>query len=158
MKTVFRVLIGFTVAAPVALLTHMLSFFMGKENAVKRIGPGVTLLARSLQQFFPPKIDNASEFDLFKLKLNHKQKIWRILYDYPIEYPDDDTAKLIIRKCPFAEALENLNISEMGYYMCQGDWEVAKANSGKWQFERHCTVATGGTVCDFTYKRIHNSN
>ncbi len=157
MKKSFRLLIGFAVAAPVALLTHLLSIYTGKQKAVELLGPAVTILAQGMQQFFPPKIHNASEFDLFKSKLRDKQKIWRMLYDYPIEYPDEDTAQLVIRNCPFAEAVVHLKISEMGYYMCRGDWEVAKVNSGKWKFERRCTIGTGGTLCDFTYKRIHNN-
>ncbi|MBU4262933.1 MAG: L-2-amino-thiazoline-4-carboxylic acid hydrolase [Proteobacteria bacterium] len=154
MKNEFRLFIGFIVATPFALLTHLISIFTGKQKAVTILGPKVTIFAKSMQQFFPPKINNASEFELFKTKLKDKQKIWSVLYDYPIEYPDENTAKLIIKNCPFAEAMIKLNISEFGHYMCQGDWEVAKDNSEKWKFERSCTIGTGGTICDFTYKRI----
>ncbi|MFH2091645.1 MAG: L-2-amino-thiazoline-4-carboxylic acid hydrolase [Pseudomonadota bacterium] len=154
MKKEFRLFIGFIVATPFALLTHLISISTCKQKAVTILGPKVTILAKSMQQFFPPKINHASEFDLFKTKLKDKQKIWNVLYDYPIEYPDENTAKLVIKNCPFAEALIKLNISELGHYMCQGDWEVAKDNSEKWKFERGCTIGTGGTICDFTYKRI----
>lgn len=156
MKNVFRLFIGFIVAIPVAVPTHLLSLFTGKEKAVKILGPSVTAMAKLLQQFFPPTISKASEFDRFKSRLYDRQKIWGLLYDYPVEYPDEDTAKLVIKNCPFAEALIHLNISEFGHYMCEGDWEVAKDNAEKWQFERNCTIGTGGTICDFTYKRIHD--
>ncbi len=157
MKESVRLLIGFAVATPVALLTHLLSIYTGKQKAVERIGPGITMLAQSMQQFYPPKINTAAEFDIFKSGMKEKQKVWRLLYDYSIEYPDEDTVKTVIKKCPFAEAIVNLKIPEIGYYMCQGDWEVAKANSEKWKFERSCTIGTGGALCDFTYKRIHNN-
>ncbi|MEH0022837.1 MAG: L-2-amino-thiazoline-4-carboxylic acid hydrolase [Desulfobacter sp.] len=158
MKNQFRLFIGFLVATPIALLTLLVSLFTGKQRAISILGPKVTIVAKSAQQFFPPKISNASEFELFKTKLKDKQKIWSVLYDYPIEFPDENTAKLVVKNCPFAEAVIKLNICEFGYYMCQGDWEVAKDNSDKWEFERRCTIATGGTLCDFTYKRIKNEN
>lgn len=158
MKNEFRLFTGFVVVAPIAFLTYFISFFTGKQRATAILGPTVTILAKSMQQFFPPKINKASEFDLFKSKLKGKQKIWSILYDYPIDCSNENTAKLVIKNCPFAEAIIKLNISEIGYYMCQGDWEVAKDNSDKWKFERSCTIATGGTACDFTYKRIENEN
>ena len=157
MKNKFRLCIGLIVATPFALIYHIISLFIGKQKTVTFLGPWMTIFAKSLQQFFPPKIYDASEFELFKSKLKDKQRLWSILYDYPIEYPDDDTAKLNIINCPFAEAINKLKISEFGHYICQGDWEVAKKNSEKWLFERSCTIATGGTICDFTYKRVkHN--
>lgn len=153
-KEKFRLFIGVIVVTPFALLTYFLSIFAGKQKAVTILGPTVITFAKLMQQFFPPKINKASEFDLFKSKLKKRQKIWSLLYDYPIELPDQNTVKLIIKKCPFAEALIKLNISEFGYYMCQGDWEVAKDNAEKWKLERTCTIATGGKLCDFTYKRV----
>ncbi|MCG8334229.1 MAG: L-2-amino-thiazoline-4-carboxylic acid hydrolase [Proteobacteria bacterium] len=158
MKKYFRLFIGFIVVAPIALLTYFVSFFTGKQKAVEILGPKVTMIAKLMQQFFPPKISSASEFSLFKSKLKDKRKIWSMLYDYPIEYPDDNTVKLMVKNCPFAEAIVKLNIPEFGCYMCQGDWEVAKDNSDKWTFERNCTIGTGGTVCDFTYKQIECKN
>lgn len=154
MKKYFRLFIGFIVATPIALVTYFVSFFIGKQKAVEVLGPKVTMVAKFMQQFFPPKIRNASDFSLFKSKVKDRQKVWSMIYDYPIEYPDDNTVKLVIQNCPFAEAIVKLNISEFGYYMCQGDCEVAKDNSDKWMFERNSTIGTGGIVCDFIYKRI----
>ena len=108
-----------------------------------------------LQQFFPPKIYKASEFELFKIRLKDKQRLWGLIYDYPIEHLDDNTVQLNIKNCPFAEAMFKLKVSEFGPYMCRGDWEVAKDNSDKWLFERSCTIATGGKICDFTYKKLN---
>lgn len=156
MKNVFRSLIGFIVVMPFAFLTLILAIFIGKQKAVRILGPLVTICAKSIQQLFPPKIKTSLEFDLFKSKLKKKQKIWKILYDYPIEYPNKDTANLFIENCPFAEAMNKLDISELGHYMCQGDWEVAKENSEKWIFKRSCTIGTGGSLCDFSYRRIQN--
>ena len=153
----FRICVGLIVAFPVALLTHITSFIIGKQRTIILFGPWVTIFAASLQQFFPPKIHKSSEFELFKSKVKDKQRIWRLLYDYPIEYPDDNTVQLNIENCPFAEALKTLKISEFGYYICQGDWKVAKNNSDKWLFERSCTIATGGKICDFTYKKIKDA-
>ena len=157
-KNILRIVFGFFIVTPFALFTHLISVFTGKQKAVAILGPTVTIFAKSIQQFFPPKIIKASEFDLFKSKLKDKHKIWSILFDYPIEYPDENTAKLVIQNCPFAKSMTKLKVSELGYYMCQGDWEVAKENSEKWEFERTCTIGTDGTICDFTYKRIRKEN
>lgn len=158
MKNKFRIFVGLIVVAPIALFTYLISFFTGKQRAVAILGPKTTIFAKLLQQFFPPKINSASEFDLFRSKLKGKQKIWSVLYDYPIEHSDENIVKLVIKNCPFAEAIIKFKIPEFGYYMCQGDWEVAKDNSDKWTFERSCTIGTGSTLCDFTYKRIGNVN
>ena len=147
-------LIGFMVVTPFALIAHFLAIFTDKQKAVAMLGPTVTTIAKSMQQFFPPKVNSASEFDLFILKCQKMKRIWGILYDYPIESPDQNTVKLTIKNCPFADALIKLKVPEFGHFMCQGDWEVAIDNSEKWKFERSCTIATGGTICDFTYKRI----
>ncbi len=153
-KNFLRIIIGLIVATPFAILTYILSVFMSKQKAIKFLGPAATFFAKTGQQFFPPKIKDSSEFDKFKVKVKDKQKIWRILYDYQIEYPDENTVKLPVRNCPFADALKILKISEFGTYICQGDWEVAKDNSDKWKFERSCQIGTGGKICDFTYIRI----
>ena len=155
MKNGFRVCIGFLVAFPLALITHVISPFIGKQKAVALLGPVATAYAKLLQQFFPPKIYKASEFELFKIRLKDRQRLWGLIYDYPIEHLDDNTVQLNIKNCPFAEAMFKLKVSEFGPYICQGDWEVAKDNSDKWLFERSCTIATGGKICDFTYKKLN---
>jgi L-2-amino-thiazoline-4-carboxylic acid hydrolase-like protein len=158
LKKIFRFFIGFIVAIPFAVIIHLLSVFIGKQRAVEKLGPFVTMFAKSMQQFFPPKINNASEFDLFKSRVKGRQKFWGILYDYPIEYPDEDSVQLLIQNCPFAEAANYLKISEIGPYMCQGDREVAKDNSEKWSFERKFQIGTGDKICDFKYIRIEKEN
>ncbi len=120
------------------------------------MAPGVTKLAKSMQQFFPPKIDNASEFENFKTRLKDKRRIWRLLFDYPIDHIDAHTVKLSIQNCPFVEAAIKLKLPELGPHICQGDWDVAKDNSEKWTFERSGTIGTGCEICDFVYKQIHN--
>jgi hypothetical protein len=154
MKNQFRLSVGFIVVVPFALATHLLSLFLGKAKAVEKIGPLVTMFAKSIQQFFPPQIKNASEFDIFRTKIGENQKFWSLIYDYPIDYPDKNSVRLEIRNCPFAEATEILKISELGPYMCQGDREVAKDNAEKWNFERHFQIGTGDLICDFKYTRI----
>ncbi len=158
MKILFRCLIGFLTAAPISLITHTLSIFVGKQQAVKIIGPVVTIIAKTMQKFFPPIIKDASEFDHFKSKLKDKQKIWGLLFDYDIEYIDINTVRLPIQNCPFAEAISKLNIPELGQHMCRGDWLVAEDNIEKWRFKRNCTIGTGGTICDFTYCRVTEHN
>jgi hypothetical protein len=153
-----RFWIGLLVVAPIAVFTHVLALVIGKERAVGKLGGVVTMCAKSLQQFFPPTITNASEFDRFKEQVKPQYllyKIWSILYDYHVEYPDDDSVLLVIKNCPFANALKIVKLPEFGVYMCQGDWEVAKDNSQKWKFERTGTIGTGCEICDFKYIRIH---
>lgn len=154
MKTIFRKIIGFVVVLPFAIITHIGSIFIGKQKMVEKFGPWVTAIAKSTQQFFPPKIHHASEFDIFKEKVKSRQKIWRLLYDYPIEFPDEDTVLLTTCNCPFVEAIKTLKISELGPYACQGDFEVAKDNAHVWKFERKCQIGTGDNFCDFKYMRI----
>jgi len=156
-KNRLRISVGLIVAFPVAILTQLTSFIIGKQRTIKYFGPWVTIFAASLQNFFPPKINKSSEFELFKSKVKDKQRIWGLLYDYTIESPDNNTVQLNIKNCPFAEALKILKISEFGYYVCQGDWKVAKNNSDKWLFERRGSIATGGKICDFTYKKIKDA-
>ena len=157
MKKMIRLSIGLIVVAPIASLTYLLSLAVGKHKAVKKLGFLVTICAKSLQQFFPPKINNASEFDIFKEKVKPQYaiyKIWSILYDYSVEYPDENSVLLLLRNCPFADALKIFKLDEIGPYMCQGDWEVAKDNSKKWKFERKGAIGKGCEVCDFKYIRI----
>ena len=161
MKKLFRVCIGLLAVAPIAGLTYLFAFMMGKQQAVQRLGGVVTQYAKLFQQFFPPTISKASEFDLFKEKVKPQHplyKVWSLLYDYPVEYPDDDSVLLVIKNCPFSDALKMLKLPEFGEYMCQGDWEVARENSHKWRFERTGTIGTGCEVCDFWYIRIRQTN
>lgn len=142
---------------PIALLTHLLSIIIGKKRAIKKLGLIVTLSAKSMQKYFPPKINNALEFDEFMEKVKPKYnlyKFWSIIFDYPVKFPDENSVLLEIKNCPFADALKAFRVTEFGNYMCQGDWEVAKDNSKKWKFERKGTIGTGCKVCDFKYVRI----
>ena len=158
MKKLFRCVIGFLITAPIFFITHTLSILVGKQDAVRIIGPAVTIIAKAMQTFFPPTIKDASEFDQFKRRLKGRQKIWGLLFDYDIEYIDTNMVRLPIRNCPFAEAIFKLKIPELGPYMCRGDWLVAEDNIEKWAFKRNCTIGTGGIVCDFTYCRAKEQN
>lgn len=160
MKQYIRFWIGLLVVAPIAIAAYTLALGIGKERAVNRLGRLVTWYAKSLQQFFPPRINDASEFDLFKERAQPHSplyKLWSILYDYPVECPDDDSVLLVVTNCPFADALKLVNLHELGESMCQGDWEVARDNAHKWTFERNGTIGTGCEVCDFKYIRIRES-
>ncbi len=60
--------------------------------------------------------------------------------------------------CLLCEGFFTLRMSEIGPYLCQSDWEIAKENVDKWDFERNHQIGTGDKYCDHTYKRKHALN
>jgi len=153
MKKIFRITIGIIVVIPFVLLVHLFSIFIGKERALKCSGKFATSFAKLLVKLSLPNIRNASEFYKFKSKLKVRLKLWKLLYDLSVEYPDDDTIKLNITNFPFCEALDKLQLPELKPFICQGDLEVAKENENKWEFERIHQIGTGDKFCDHTYER-----
>ena len=81
--------------------------------------------------------------------------LWKLFYDIEILKEDPNTFKLQVTNCPFCEALAMLGLKELGPYLCQADWEVAKDNFDKWGFHRENQIGTGDPFCDHTYHRLH---
>ena len=81
--------------------------------------------------------------------------LWRLFYDIEILKEDPNVFKLKVTNCPFYEALAMLGLKELGPYLCQADWEVAKDNFDKWGFHRENQIGTGDPFCDHTYHRLH---
>ena len=153
MKNPFRQIVGFMLVSPFGLMVSVFALFIGRQSAIKFWGPSLTLLAKRAVNFTVPKIESASEFDLFKSKLLANLESWKPLFDVSIAHQDKNTLKLHMTNCPFCEVSNHLGLSEFGPYICQGDWEVAKDNADKWDFERQHQIGTGDSFCDHTYKR-----
>ena len=76
MKNLFRQIIGFGVVGPIVLMILVSTPFMGKQKAIEFWGPCFTFIAKlSLKWQFIPKIENATEFDLFQ---SNGQKIFQV--------------------------------------------------------------------------------
>ena len=153
MKSIFRKIIGFSIAIPFTLMIYIFSAFLGKEEAIQLLGPFATRIAKLMLIFFVPRIKNAREFDLVPSKIKEKFWLWKPLFDYSISYEDSNIVKLYVSNCPFYEAFDKLGLREMGPYICQGDWEIAKEYFDRWDFERSHQIGTGDSFCDPTYKR-----
>lgn len=138
---------------PFALMIYLLSPFIGKDKAIKLIGPLATYVAKFALIFFVPRIKGASEFHLVSSKIKERYWLWKPLFDYSIAYQNQNLVQLHVSYCPFYEALNKLRLKEMGPYICQGDWEIAKDYSDKWDFDRVHQIGTGDNFCDHTYKR-----
>ncbi|WP_419656213.1 hypothetical protein Dvar_53150 [Desulfosarcina variabilis str. Montpellier] len=154
MKNIFRKLIGYVVVLPFVVRCKFLSLFIGKEKAIKAIGPKLTKSAKRSLKFWVPKIDNPKDFDSFPAKMKKKFRIWEPLFDIEISEERNDLFKLCVSNCPFCEALNRIGIPELSPYVCEGDWAIARDNADKWKFERNYQIGTGDSYCDHTYKRV----
>ncbi len=154
MKKIFRYIIAFFILLPFIMFVHIARIFIGKEKAVSLCGPYATSIAKIFLKVMIPKIDKPEDFDLFRSKIKEKFWLWRPLYDFEIKEENENILKLNILNCPFCEMLSLAGVSELNSHVCQGDWEFAKDNKGKWEFEREHEIGKGDSFCDHTYKRI----
>jgi hypothetical protein len=154
MKHTMRQIIGLMFAVPYVLTIRFLSLFMEKENALQMIGQHLTSLAKRSLRYWVPYIKDSSEFDLLRSRMRKNLRFWSPFFDVSIVKDDSDTFGVKVFNCPFCEAFIKLGTPELAPYVCQGDWEKAKSNQKKWQFERSCQIGTGDSFCNHTYKRI----
>jgi hypothetical protein len=152
-KQLFRNIVGFVVVIPTVLRVRLLATSVGKEKAIARLGPKMTAMAKWSLRFWVPALEDASEFDLFASKMKARFRLWEPFYDIKVVKEDQNTFKLCVENCPFCEALTRLGLPELGPYVCQGDWEIARENADKWGFERDHQIGTGDAFCDHTYLR-----
>ena len=158
MKKLFRSAVGCSIALPVVVLTHCLSLFGGRDSSVKTVGPYLTSLARQSLKFWVPKISDASQFHLFSPKMRANLKLWRPFFDVKVEEDTEDTFRVRVDNCPFCESFIRLGMPELAPYVCEGDWEKARRNAARWEFERTHQIGTGDDFCDHTYKRKKTGN
>jgi hypothetical protein len=149
----FRQITGFIFVFPAVAKVYGLAPFVGKERAIGICGPGVTAMAKWSLRFWVPKIKDAADFDSFPSRMKARFRLWKPFFDLHVVQEDLDTFKINVHNCLFCEAFRKLGMSQMGPYLCQGDWEMAKENSDKWDFQRKHQIGTGDSFCDHTYLR-----
>lgn len=152
-KRYFRLIVGLLAVSPVVLKVWILTPFLGRKNTAKTCGPGLTAAAKLSLKFWIPKISTAAEFDYFRSKLKSRFWLWKPLFDIAVVEDNQNKLELKITNCPFCETLQRLGCPELGPYVCQGDWEMARQNADRWSFERHYQIGTGDTYCNHTYLR-----
>ena len=153
MKRLFRKILGMIIVLPTVIKVHAFSLFEEKEKAVTRFGPSVTAMAKWSLRFWVPKLKDASDFGLFASRMKARFWLWKPFYDITVVRDDENTFELRVENCPFCEAFNKFGLPALGPYLCQGDWEMAKENSDKWQFKREHQIGTGDGFCDHTYLR-----
>jgi len=156
-KAMFRKMLGLLVAAPTLLKVRIFSFFIGRPDAVKACGPGITSMAKLSLELWVPKINSPSEFERLRTTMKSRFWIWKPFFDITVTEDDHDTFKLKISNCPFCEALQQQGYPELAPYVCEGDWKKARDNANKWRFERSRQIGTGDSYCDHTYTRLSDT-
>lgn len=152
MKKIIRNLTGFIVVAPFILSIKLLSIFSTRDKAIAIISPILIKTAKRFVRILIPYVSTASEFDNFKKII--KSRIPRLKIFYDIQFTESDNLlKLHVANCPFPEIAKRLGYADLGPIMCHSDWEVAKDNLDKWDFERKHSIGEGYSFCDHTYKR-----
>lgn len=152
-KKLFRQIAALIVVLPTVVMVYVLTPFMGKEKAIAFCGPNVTAMAKRSLRYWVPQIETAAEFDLFPSRVKARFRLWKPFFDFSVVQEDHDTFKIHVQNCPFCEAFNRLGVSQMGPYLCQGDWEMAREHSDKWGFDRKHQIGTGDSFCDHTYLR-----
>jgi hypothetical protein len=154
MKNAFRKLAALVAFGPFIVAIHVTSLVVGKRKAVRLWGPIVTFTTRLSLYLFVPRIEDASQFDdfrrFFRSRLNWA---WKPFFDARVEQDDEDTFRLHVANCPFCEVFIGAGLGEMGPYVCQADWDMARRNIERWEFERVHQIGTGDAFCDSTYRR-----
>lgn len=154
MKEAFRKASALLVFGPFVIGIYVTSIFIGRRRAVRYWGPLVTLATRLSLYLFVPRINEASEFDsLFRKFQSRLSWAWRPFFDVTIQREGEDAFRLHVKNCPFCEVFTRFGLGEMGAYVCQADWDLARANNDKFVFEREHQIGTGDSYCDHTYRR-----
>lgn len=153
MKNILRKLIGFIVVGPFVLSIKLLSLFSSRGKAIEIMSPLIVKVAKLFVRILVPNVKNAADFDRLKDTITKRAiRLWPF-YDITIAENNDNLLKLHVANCPFAELAIRLGYIDIGPFVCQGDWEVAKDNINKWDFDRKHQIGTGDSYCDHTYKR-----
>lgn len=154
MKTAFRKAVALIAFGPFILMIHLTSLIMGRRRAIRLWGPVVTFVTRLSLNVFVPKIRDASEFDVFMRRFESRLSwAWEPLFDVQMEQDGPDAFKLQVTNCPFCEVFANSGLAEMGPYVCQADWDLARDNYDSVVFERCHQIGTRDAFCDHTYRR-----
>lgn len=152
MKKIIRKLTGFVVITPFILCIKLVAIFTTREKAIVIISPILIRSAKRFVRILIPYVNSASEFDKFKKIITSRIPKLKIFYD--IQFTESENLlKLHVKNCPFAEMATRLGYADLGPVMCHSDWEVAKDNHDKWDFERVHSIGDGFNFCDHTYKR-----
>lgn len=153
MKKMLRGLTGFIVVYPFILCIKLLSVFSTREKAIAIMSPLIIKTAKRFVRILVPNVKSAADFDKLKNTIiSMSSRLW-LFYDITFSVKSDDLLKLHVANCPFAEMAKRLGYADIGTYICHGDWEIAKDNIDKWDFERKHQIGTGDSFCDHTYKR-----
>lgn len=157
MKDVFRRVAALVAFGPFILAIYVTSLVVGRRKAVRFWGPIVTFTTRLSLYLLVPRIENASQFERFKEAYRSRLNwAWKPFFDVRVEQDDGDTLQLHVTDCPFCEVFIGAGLGEMGPYVCQADWDMAKCNIDRWSFERAHQIGTGDAFCDHTYRRIND--
>jgi len=154
LNKMYRYIIGFIVTFPFIWFTYLVSIFLGKKHAIKIAGPLLTKMAKQCSKGLLPKINDSSEYPIFKRKLKRNIERCRWLYDYTITIDDERTMQFNFYNCPFCETLQRFGLPEMGTYMCAGDWEATREHLDKYKFSRQNQIGKGDAFCNHTYINI----
>lgn len=157
MKKIFRRIAAFMMLAPGLAWTYFLSLFMGKERAVKFVGPYFTLATRPFARNWVPKINSPSGFDNFSTEMKKNFWLWEPFFDFVIVQDSSDVFALKITYCPLCDVMQALGLPGLAPFVCEADWQVARENEGNWLFQRTHQLSTGDSYCDHTYLRKINS-
>ena len=131
------------------------------------VGVGFFTIERSAMPAYDPnaRVGDSIEFDGGRLSVRRidaeymeirrrvQKNTGALEDDVVVEKEDRDVFKVHVFNCPFCEAFNALRMPELSPYVCEGDWEKARANKKKWDFERKHQIGTGDSFCDHTYKR-----
>jgi hypothetical protein len=158
MKILFRKLAAFITLAPGLTGLYILSLLVGKEKAIKLSGPLFTFVTKPFARNWVPKIDSASDFDNFSIRMKKKFWLWKLFFDFSIVEDNSEVFKLNVTYCPICDVIKAFGLSDLTPFVCEADWQVAKENEDKWLFKREHQLSTGDSFCDHTYlKKIENS-
>lgn len=150
---ILSVLSGYLFAAPFVGVALALIPFHGRKIALQISGRLLTKAAGLAMSTLVPKWTKGDSFADFKTKLKHNFGLAGPLYDLILHEESNERIEFRVRYCPVAEALRRMGFTELCRYSCAGDYVVAKKNLMHWDFERDCTIGTGGGYCNPAYCR-----
>jgi len=139
--------------SPLILFVHLASLIAGRQRTVSLVGPALTRAAKGSLRYWVPEIEGPEDFGLLSPKMRARLWLWKPFYDIMVV---EDTAGVFgirVSNCPLCEVLNGAGLRELSPYACAGDWEKARDNADKWEFERTHQIGTGDAYCDHTYRR-----
>jgi hypothetical protein len=153
MRALFRNLFVAVFLSPLIVHVYLRSIFIGRKEAIASAGPALTRAAKRSLRYWVPALERPEDFDRFAPSMKSRFRLWKPLFDIAVLEETRDKFKLRVFNCPFCEVLKASGLRELGPYVCEGDWVVARDNSDKWTFERERQIGTGDDFCDHTYMR-----